>query len=123
MVALVVGAVGIITTLYTSVTERVREIGTMKAIGFQNTDILVLFLSEASIIGIIGATTGLLLGMELVSLTAGFGSGGTVTITPVFLLSDLLSVWFLSVFLSLVAGIYPAFKASRLSPMVAIQSD
>ncbi len=124
LVALVVGAVGIITTLYTSVTERVREIGTMKAIGFQNSDILILFMSEAAIIGVFGATIGLLLGVVSgIILTAGFSLGGGIsTITPVFLVTDLLFVWFLSVFLSLVAGIYPAWKASRLSPMVAIRS-
>ena len=52
-IALVVGAVGIITTLYTSVTERIREIGTMKAIGAQSKTILSLFLVEALIIGIL----------------------------------------------------------------------
>lgn len=46
VIALIVGAVGIVTTLYTSVTERIREIGTMKAIGAQSSDILALFLVE-----------------------------------------------------------------------------
>ena len=58
IIALVVGAVGIVTTLYNSVTERIREIGTMKAIGAQNITILALFLVEASLIGIIGASLG-----------------------------------------------------------------
>ena len=53
-VALVVGAVGIITTLYTSVTERVREIGTMKAIGAQDKDIMTIFLLNSGLIGLIG---------------------------------------------------------------------
>ncbi|MGC1709938.1 MAG: ABC transporter permease [Nitrosotalea sp.] len=56
IIALVVGAVGIVTTLYNSVTERIREIGTMKAIGAQNIDILELFIVEAALIGIIGAS-------------------------------------------------------------------
>ncbi|MGI0069200.1 MAG: ABC transporter permease, partial [Nitrosopumilaceae archaeon] len=63
IIALVVGAVGIVTTLYNSVTERIREIGTMKAIGAQNTLILALFLVEATLIGVIGATLGLVVGM------------------------------------------------------------
>jgi putative ABC transport system permease protein len=50
IIALVVGAVGIVTTLYNSVTERIREIGTMKAIGAQNSEILALFLVEAALI-------------------------------------------------------------------------
>ena len=60
---MVVGAVGVITTLYTSVIERTREIGTLKAIGAQNKDILFLFLVEALLIGIFGATIGLLTGI------------------------------------------------------------
>ena len=63
VIALVVGAVGIITTLYTSVTERIKEIGTMKAIGTQNSTILLLFLMEALLIGLLGGTTGVLVGM------------------------------------------------------------
>ena len=60
IVSLVVGAVGIITTLYTSVIERTREIGTMKAIGAKGRHILALFLTEALMIGIFGATCGIL---------------------------------------------------------------
>jgi putative ABC transport system permease protein len=62
-IALLVGAVGIITTLYTSVSERTKESGTMKAMGAKNRFILMLFLSEALLIGIIGASVGLLTGM------------------------------------------------------------
>src|SRR5215469_9582587 len=62
-IALLVGAVGIITTLYTSVNERVKEIGTMKAIGAKNLFILALFLCEALLIGLLGATSGIFLGI------------------------------------------------------------
>jgi putative ABC transport system permease protein len=127
-VALVVGAVGIVTTLYTSVMERIREIGTMKAIGAFNRDILLIFISEASIIGIIGASFGLILGIGggylLVSLIGGFGGGGGgLDISPVYRGNDLAYVWALSVGLSLLAGIYPAWKASRLEPIVALRRE
>ena len=75
IISLVVGAVGIITTLYTAVIERTREIGTLKAIGAQNSDILALFLVEALLIGIFGATIGLLAGI-------GFGYGLSATVVP-----------------------------------------
>lgn len=129
LVALVVGAVGIVTTLYTSVTERIREIGTIKAIGALNGDILLIFISEASIIGVVGATLGLACGMVAGSfLTGPFGFRGAVgaggqEITPVYLPTDLLYVWGLSVGLSLLAGIYPAWKASRLEPIVALRRE
>ncbi len=79
IVSLVVGVVGIITTLYTSVVERIREIGTLKAIGAKNITILGLFLMEAVLIGIIGATLGLGagigMGYMLVSSSPGGGEG------------------------------------------------
>lgn len=76
IISLVVGAVGIITTLYTSVVERIREIGTLKAIGAKNTTILGLFLFEALLIGIIGASLGLVAGIGMGYLLASASPGG-----------------------------------------------
>ena len=128
LVALVVGAVGIITTLYTSVTERIREIGTIKAIGAFNRDILMLFLAEATIIGFAGASigvaSGVLTGYLLTTVFKVSITGNANQSQPaVFLPGDLLYVWSLSVVLSLAAGIYPAWKASRLEPIVALRRD
>jgi putative ABC transport system permease protein len=135
-IALLVGAVGIITTLYTSVNERIKEIGTMKAIGAKNRFILALFLSEALIIGLLGSTLGLVTGVAgAYILTSGMlgaggggggspgsgGGGGATHFAPIFLPNDLLNVWFLSLSLSLAAGVYPAWKASRLSPLEALR--
>lgn len=126
LVALLVGAVGIITTLYTSVMERTREIGTMKAIGMQSSTVLVLFLVEALMIGILGATIGLLVGIGggYILLSA-FASRieRLSSITPVFLATDLVTVWMISIGLSMIAGLYPAWRASRLSPMVALRRE
>jgi putative ABC transport system permease protein len=130
-VALLVGAVGIITTLYTSVSERTKEIGTMKAIGAKPGFILSLFLSEALLIGLIGSTLGILMGIsgayvltDLAPRTPGFGGGGAAAaphISPIFIPNDLLNVWILSLLLSIGAGAYPAWKASRLSPLEALR--
>jgi putative ABC transport system permease protein len=151
IISLVVGAVGIITTLYTSVVERIREIGTLKAIGARSITILGLFLIEAVLIGIIGATLGLGagigMGYMLVSSSPGGGtsdeeengatspgsSGGDTqtstqepqqaeSFTPVFLVEDMIRVWLISVGLSMVAGFYPAWKASRYLPVDALRS-
>lgn len=126
VIALIVGAVGIVTTLYTSVTERIREIGTMKAIGAQSSDILALFLVEAVLIGILGATAGLIAGigagyaLSSISFTPG---PRTSSLTPIYLPNDMIKVWILSVVLSIGAGLFPAWKASRLSPMVALRRE
>jgi len=124
-VALLVGAVGIITTLYTSVMERTREIGTMKAIGAQSKDILSLFLSEAIMIGIIGAGVGIAVGIVggFVLTTAMASGNQGPGITPVYFPTDLAMIWFLSVGLSALAGFYPALKASRLPPMEALRRE
>lgn len=162
IISLVVGAVGIITTLYTSVVERIREIGTLKAIGAKNTTILGLFLFEALLIGIMGASSGLVAGIGmgylLASASPGGGGGGeedaegdnttgtgsdaassdnSVTsdseqpgeqeqesepLTPVYLGEDMMRVWIISVGLSVMAGLYPAWKASRYLPVDALRA-
>lgn len=128
VVALVVGAVGIVTTLFTSVAERTKEIGTIKALGAQTSDIMGMFLAEAVVIGIIGATVGIATGIAGgYVLTQTFSIGGiqpgAAGIQPVFLPFDLSYVWALSVLLSLIAGIIPAWKASRLDPIKALQRN
>ena len=129
-ISLLVGAVGIITTLYTSVNERVKEIGTMKAIGAKNSFILSLFMSEALLIGLIGSTLAIVMGVNLAYILSGFspggggpggGGGASSHISPIFIPHDILNVWILSALLSLAAGIFPAWKASGLSPLEALR--
>jgi putative ABC transport system permease protein len=105
----------------------------MKAIGAKSRFILALFLSEALIIGLLGSTLGLVSGVAgAYVLTSGMmGSGGSggggnsggaaPHFAPIFLANELFTVWLLSLFLSLAAGVYPAWKASRLSPLEALR--
>ena len=129
LVALLVGSVGIATTMFTSVTERTREIGIMKAIGAQNSTILALFLVEALIIGLLGAVIGLLVGVGGgYALVTEFSSASKThgllsNLAPVFLINDLARVFGISVGLSIEAGLYPAWKTSKLSPIVALRRE
>ena len=127
LVALLVGSVGIVTTMYTSVTERTREIGVMKAIGARDRNVLALFLTEAAIIGIIGASIGLVVGVlggyGVLSIFASNLLPSSSEVTPSYPLSDLGRVWVISQGLSVAAGLYPAWKASRLSPIVALRRE
>lgn len=123
IISLVVGAVGTVTTLYTSVAERTREIGTLKALGATNMNILALFLTESILIGLIGATFGILIGIGAGYLlsTGTSQNENDQPITPIYLAENLLSVWIVSVFLSTVSGLLPSMKASKTLPIEALR--
>lgn len=125
IISLIVGAVGIITTLFTSVVERTKEIGTLKAIGAQGSTILILFLVEAIIIGMLGGTIGLLggIGGGYMLSRSGPGADEGPPLEPVYLVPDLARVWITSVVLSMIAGFLPAWKASRVTPIAALRSQ
>jgi putative ABC transport system permease protein len=124
IISLIVGAVGIITTLFTSVVERTKEIGTLKAIGASGSTILLLFLVEAIIIGILGGSVGLLggIGGGYMLTRSGPGASEGPPLDPIYTFSDLARVWLTSVLLSMVAGFLPAWKASRVTPIAALRS-
>ena len=137
MVSLLVASVGIITTLQTSVMERIREIGLLKALGFNRRLILTLFLCEATAIGIIGGGLGVLLGvglsfgmsnllgrsLQIRAPTYGGHRVFSLPIVPAFEPWNLLSTWILCVVLSMISGFYPSWRASRLDPVVALRHE
>ncbi len=123
-VSLLVAAVGIITTLWTSVLERVREIGILKAIGYKESYILLLFLNEALMIGIIGGILGIIGGVTLANLLRYMFSSEVVKyVQPLFLPEHFIKAFGLSVILSIVAGFYPSWRASKLDPVIAIRHE
>ncbi|MBI4258525.1 MAG: ABC transporter permease [Thaumarchaeota archaeon] len=125
-VSLLVGAIGIVTTMYTSVMERIREVGLLKALGATKRMILLMFLSEAMIIGLLGGLFGTAAGAIGASVLLSifrFGPPGAPTFSPVFTAPAIASVLLLSVVLSMLAGTYPAWRASRLPPIVALRRD
>jgi putative ABC transport system permease protein len=128
-VALLVGAVGIANTMFTSVLEKTKEIGIMKAIGARNADILTIFLLHAGLIGMIGGILGILFGTllsGLMPLLLG-GAGGS----PLSRLGEgSLVTWqsigsslFISVVIGIVSGIIPAYQASKLKPVDALRYE
>lgn len=136
MVSLLVASVGIITTLQTSVMERIKEIGLLKALGFTNKLVLAIFLCEATIIGIIGGGIGVFLGMSLsyamswilgrslhIGTPSGPGRFFTIQIVPVFNSWNVISTWILCVALSMISGFYPSWRASRLDPVEALRHE
>jgi putative ABC transport system permease protein len=123
-ISMLVGGVGIVTTLYTSVMERTREIGLLKALGFRNEVVMLTFLSESALIGVIGGAIGILAGIGGAQvLTQVLPFGPTGSFTPIILPTDVATVFSLSLVLSVVAGLYPAWRAARLDPIVALRKE
>jgi putative ABC transport system permease protein len=117
-ISLLVAGVGIINTMTISVMERTKEIGIMKAIGSKSTDILLLFLSEAIITGLVGGTLGSLTGLWVGKLI-GNTIDMPVSTSPVLALGV---ITFAIVTTSL-SGLYPAWRAARLHPVEALRSE
>lgn len=117
-ISLVVGGIGIMNMMLTSVRERTKEIGLRKAIGAQKKDIQKQFLTEAVVITVTGGIIGILLGY-LVSF--GITYSGLIT-TSVSAFSVFLSFG-VSVFIGVVFGYYPAKKAAQLNPIDALRYE
>jgi predicted lysophospholipase L1 biosynthesis ABC-type transport system permease subunit len=124
-VALIVSVVGITNAMLISVYERYRDIGTMKCIGATDQHILMLFLIESIIQGAIGGIAGFLFGLFAAILSSGFTTGFDIIlkIRAFNLLVYLLGTTTLSITLSIIASIYPAWRASILPPVEALRYE
>jgi len=121
-IAILVGAIGIMNTMFTSVRERTREIGIMKAIGAKNSAVLTIFLVEAGIIGLGGGIGGMILGIAFAKTIELYGQ-----VHPLFYFSAsvtpgliIFSVAF-SFFVGSLAGFFPARRAAKLKPVEALR--
>jgi putative ABC transport system permease protein len=128
-IALAVSSLGIVNTMVMSILERTREIGIMKAIGASDNDIRRIFLIEASIIGLIGGLFGIVLGWSVghvinfganLYIRSQGGTPGTLFSLPLWLVGGAIAF---SIFVSLIAGSYPASRAARLDPIRALRHD
>jgi len=120
-----VGGIGIMNTMYTSVVERTKEIGTMKAIGAKNSHILLLFLIESGLLGLVGGLLGVGIGIGLAK--------GAETIAAAYIGSPLLQasmspvIMFgalaFSFIIGTLSGVFPALQASKLKPVDALRYE
>lgn len=123
-ISLLVGAIGILNVMYTSVLERTKEIGVMKAIGARNSDILGIFLVEAGFIGLVGGVIGVLVGLGMaksVELIAGQIGFISIKVSINYLLIGL-SLAFTFI-VGILAGVLPALKAAKLKPAEALRYE
>jgi putative ABC transport system permease protein len=117
-ISLVIGGIVIMNIMLVSVTERTREIGVRKALGARRKDILLQFLIESATMSLLGGVIGVLSGItvaKIITLAIAFPS-------EVEVWSILISL-FVATAVGLFFGVYPAFKASELDPIVALRSE
>jgi len=123
-VSLVVGAVGIANTMFTSVLEKTKEIGIMKAIGARNKDILLIFLINSILIGLVGGLIGVAFGAIISGVLPSLMGqsmltrGGTIVSMNSIIIA--LSV---SASVGILAGVVPAYQASKLKPVDALRYE
>lgn len=125
-VSLIVGAVGIANTMFTSVLEKTKEIGTMKAIGAKNRDILMIFLFNSAMVGFVGGVFGVILGALLSTLFPMIGitmmrsgGGSSISLSPSLMFYGIT----LAVIVGVISGVVPAYRASKLKPVDALRYE
>jgi putative ABC transport system permease protein len=117
-ISLLVGGIGIMNIMLVSVTERTKEIGLRKAVGATRNQILTQFLIETMTLSLLGGVVGILLGVGIASIFSATGLiASVITADSIFL------AFFFALLIGVFFGIYPAFRAANLHPMVALRYE
>jgi len=124
LISVLVSAINTANTMITSVLERVKEIGVMKAIGAKNSEIFLLFLFESALLGFIAGVLGVCFGWIIAS-TAGkiLTSLGWGFLSPAYPLSLFIGLIFFATLTGAISGAFPAGKASRIRPVDALRYE
>jgi ABC-type lipoprotein release transport system permease subunit len=120
------GVFGVLNTMFATVSQRIKDIGVLRLLGFPKTQILVSFLLESVMIALIGGLLGCLFGslvhgFSVTSILAGEGGGKTVSLQLLVTLPTLLAGLLLSVFMGFIGGLLPALNAMRMSSLDALR--
>jgi putative ABC transport system permease protein len=117
-ISLLVGGIGIMNIMLVSVTERTKEIGLRKAVGATRNQILTQFLIETVTLSLLGGIVGILLGVGIATIFSITG-----LIASVITADSILLAFFFALLIGIFFGIYPAFRAANLHPMVALRYE
>jgi len=129
--AFAVAIAGVAATMITSVMERTREIGVMKAIGYTNRQILILILMESIVMSIVGGAAGISVGVlgAYILASRGFTIGGigesgiTLQLSPLITPALVTQTLALTILIGLIGGVLPAYRASKIPPVVALRYE
>jgi len=125
LISILVGGIGIANTMYTSVLERKKEIGTMKAIGAKNSDILLIFVIESGILGLFGGLLGIGVGIIIAKsieyVTAVYLGSNIIraSMNPLIIIGCLGFAFFIG----LLSGVLPSYQASKLKPVDTLRYE
>ncbi len=127
-ISLLVGALGTVNTMYTSVIERTKQIGVMKALGSTNFEIMKMFVIESAVIGFVGGLIGVLLGLVISGVITGtgariLGTPGTNSMTPIVSPQLFFGCIIFSTIIGAISGVLPARAASKLEPVEALRYE
>ncbi len=122
-ISLVVGGIGIMNAMITSVLERTKEIGLLKALGASNNKILTLFILESALIGLIGGIIGATMGFVLGAIISVIGEQAGLPLKVNFNLELLIGALIFSMIVGMLSGAYPAYRASKLDPVEALRYE
>jgi len=124
LVSLIVAFVNIMNTMYTAVLERTQEIGIMKAIGASNEEILKVFVLESGLLGFIGGALGVIAGYFVASAGGAIAAAsGYSLLKPIFPWYLILGCIFFATLVGVLAGLLPAYQASKLKPVDALRYE
>ena len=122
-ISLLVGGIGIMNIMLVSVTERTREIGLRKALGARRRDILIQFLTESSLLSVIGGIIGIIFGWLIAFAVGKIAEANETVFVPVVGLDAVTLATLFSAAVGLFFGIYPANRAASLEPVEALRYE
>jgi putative ABC transport system permease protein len=118
LLAILVGALGIINTMLMSVFERTREIGVLKAVGWSNRKILTMIVGESLVITLLSAVIGSIIGVVLCSVLSPM-----MGLNPLFTPEIFIQAFGIAIIVGIIGGLYPATKAVKLPPTEALRYE
>ncbi len=118
LISLLVGSIGIMNIMLVSVTERTREIGILKSLGFTGFDILFLFMIEAILLGVFGGLLG-----STVGIIGAYTVETSLNLPVVFPLSLMVVGFLVAVIVGFISGVYPARKAAKMKPVDSLRHE